>query len=180
MTTSTSALLARLVPAALAALLFCMAPLYIKPAAAQDSEFKQVALTEKNVQGFIAAQKDLGEISGKLQSSGDKPDPKLQAELEAIAKKHGFASFEELDDIAANISMVMAGIDPETGAFTDPVDAIKKEMEEIKGDKSIPDKDKKQMLDEMEDALKMTPPLKYPANVELVKKYRAEIDKALQ
>ncbi len=179
MMTSTSAL-ARLVPAAFAALIYFMTPLYIIPAVAQDSEFKQVALTEKNIQGFVAAQKDLSEISGKLQSSGEKPDPKLQGDLDAIAKKHGFANFEELDDIAANISMVMAGIDPESGNFTDPLEAIKKEMEDIRADKSIPEKDKKQMLDEMEDALKMTPPLKYPANVELVKKYRAEIDKALQ
>jgi hypothetical protein len=180
MTNSPFALVARIVPVVFAALIFCLSPLHMNGASAQDSEFKQVALTEKNVQGFIAAQKDLSAISGKLQNAGDKPDPQLQGELEGIAKKHGFASFEELDDIAANISMVMAGIDPETGAFTDPVDSIKKEMAEIKGDTSIPDKDKKQMLDEMEDALKMTPPLKYPANIELVKKYRAEIDKALQ
>ena len=32
----------------------------------------------------------------------------------------------------------------------------------------------------MEEALKMTPKLEHPENVQLVKKYRAEIDKALQ
>jgi hypothetical protein len=149
-------------------------------AAAQGSDFKQVQLTDKQIQGFIAAQKDLTAISSKFQDTGEKPDPKLQAELDAIAKKNGFANFEELDDIAANISMVMAGLDPETGAFTDPVEAIKKEIEEITADKSIPEKDKKQMLEEMQEALKATPSLKYPSNVELVKKYRDEIDKALQ
>jgi hypothetical protein len=149
-------------------------------AAQQSGDFKQVQLTDKQVQSFIAAQKDLSAMSGKLQASADKPDPKLQAELDSLAKKHGFANFEELDDIAANISMVMAGLDPETGAFTDPVESIKKEIEEITADKSIPEKDKKQMLDEMQEALKATPPLKYPANIELVKKYRVEIDKALQ
>jgi hypothetical protein len=150
------------------------------PASAQDAEFKQIKLTEKQVQGFISAQKDLNAIASKLQGASDKPDPKLQAELEALAKKNGFASFEELDDVAANISMVMAGIDPQTGEYTDPVEAIKKEIEEIKADKSIPDKDKKQMLDEMQEALNSTPPLKHPENVQVVKKYRAEIDKALQ
>jgi hypothetical protein len=150
------------------------------PAAAQDTEFKQIKLDEKQVQGFIAAQKDLNDISEKLQSSSDQPDSKLQAELEAIAKKNGFASFEELDDVAANISMVMAGIDPETGDYTDPVESIKKEIEEIKADKSIPDKEKKQMLEEMQEALETTPALQHPENVEVVKKHRAEIDKALQ
>ena len=53
----------------------------------------------------------------KLQEAGDKPDPALQAELEGIAKKHGFASFAEFDDVAANISIVMAGLDPQIGGF---------------------------------------------------------------
>lgn len=150
------------------------------PAAAQDAEFKQIKLNEKQVQGFIAAQKDLNDISEKLQSASDQPDSKLQAELEAIAKKNGFASFEELDDVAANISMVMAGIDPETGDYTDPVTSIKKEIEEIKADKSIPEKEKKQMLQEMQEALDTTPALQHPENIEVVKKHRAEIDKALQ
>ena len=151
----------------------------LSPAAAQETEFKQIKLTEKQVQGFIAAQKDLNEISEKLQNASDQ-DSKLKGELEGIAKKNGFASFEELDDVAANISMVMAGIDPETGEYSDPVASIKKEIDEIKADKSIPDKEKEQMLKEMQEALDTTPALEHPENVEVVKKHRAEIDKALQ
>lgn len=153
--------------------------LALSPAAAQEAEFKQIKLTEKQVQGFIAAQKDLNEISEKLQNASEQ-DTKLQAELEAIAKKNGFANFEELDDVAANISMVMAGIDPETGEYSDPVESIKKEIEEIKADNSIPEKEKQQMLKEMEEALETTPALEHPENIEIVKKHRAEIDKALQ
>jgi hypothetical protein len=149
-------------------------------ACAQAQEFKQIRLTDKHVQGFIASQKDLSAMTDRLQAMGDKPDPKLQAELEALAKKHGFASFEELDDVAANISMVMAGLDPQTGSYSDPVEVIKKEMEEIKADTSIPDNDKKQMLDEMTQALQSTPPLQYKENIEIVKKHQAEIEKALQ
>jgi hypothetical protein len=153
----------------------------LSPAIAQDAEFKQIKLTEKQIQGFIAAQKDLNDIANKLQGAAtDTQDPKLQGELEAVAKKNGFGSFEELDDVAANISMVMAGIDPTSGDYTDPVESIKKEIEEIKNDKSIPDKDKKQMLEEMQEALNSTPPLKNPENVVIVKKFRAEIDKVLQ
>ncbi len=145
-----------------------------------STDFKQVQLAEKSVQGFIAAQKDLAAMASKLQAAGDKPDAKLQAELEGVATKNGFANFAELDDVAANISMVMAGLDPQSGDYVDPIEAIKKEMDEIKKDDKIPEKDKKQMLEEMDQALKTTPPLQYKDNVAIVKKFQKEIEKALQ
>ena len=149
--------------------------------AVAEEPFKQLKLSEKMVQGFITAQKDMAELAQKSPPpASDKPDPKIQAELETIAKKHGFASFVEFDDVAYNISIVMGGLDPQSGAFTDPITAIKKEIEDITGDKTIPEKDKKQMLDELAEALKNTPPLKFPENVELVKKFRADIEKVLQ
>jgi hypothetical protein len=152
------------------------------PASAQATggDFKQVKLTEKSVKGFIAAQMDLAAMASKLQAAGDKPDPKLQAELEGVATKNGFANFAELDDTAANISMVMAGLDPQSGEYVDPIEAIKKEMDEIKKDDKIPEKDKKQMLEEMDQALKTTPPLEHKENVTIVKKFQKEIEKALQ
>ena len=63
------------------------------------------------------------------------PTRRCRRELESIAKKHGFASFNEYDDVAATISNIMAGIDPATKVFSDPTVAIKKEMEEVKDDK---------------------------------------------
>lgn len=149
-------------------------------AAAQEQDFKQIKLTEKHIQGFIAAQKDLNAIADKLQGESEEPDPKMKAELDAIAKKNGFANFEELDMVAANVSMVMAGFDPETGEYTDPVESLKKEIAEVEKDTSIAEKDKEEMLKELREALEMTPPLEHPENVQVVKKYRAEIDKALQ
>ena len=148
--------------------------------AAAQSAVKQVKLTDKQIEGFIAAQKDMAAVAEKMQSNGDKPDPKVQAELESIAKKHGFASFQEYDDVAANISMVMAGIDPQSKAFTEPKVAIQKEIEEVKDDKSIPEKEKKQMLDELNEALKSAQPIQIPSNIELVKKYYDKIDAVLQ
>lgn len=150
------------------------------PLHAQPYEFKQLKLSESQIKGFIASQTDLAQLADRLQKAGDKPDPALQKELEALAQKHGFKTFTELDDVAANISMVMAGLDPETGEYTDPTDAIRKEIEDIKKDDAIPEKDKKQMLAEMEDALKTTPPLQFKENVALVKKYQQDIDKAMQ
>jgi hypothetical protein len=39
----------------------------------------------------------------------------------------------------------MAGLDPQSGEFSDPVEMLKKEMAEIQADTSIPEKDKKQI-----------------------------------
>ncbi len=149
-------------------------------AQAGAQEIKQIKLTEPQVAGFVASQKDLAAIASKIQAAGEKPDAALQAELETIAKKHGFTTFSELDDVAANISIVMAGLDPQTGVFTDPIEALKKELDDVKADATIPDADKKQLVTELEDAIKTTPTLQNKENVDIVKAHRAEIEKSLQ
>ena len=142
---------------------------------------KQVPLNDKQIEGFVAAQKDMAAVTKKMQGeTSDKPDPKIQAELEAVAKKYGFASFAEYDDVAANISLILAGIDPETKKFSEPREAILKEIEEVKKDKSIPAKEKKQMLDELNEALKNAEPIKFRDNIALVTKYYDKLEAVLQ
>jgi hypothetical protein len=148
---------------------------FTRDASAQD--LRQVKLTEAHVKNFIAAQKELNEFMDK---AGDKENDKLDAEYEAIAKKHGFASFAELDDVASNISLIYSGLDPQSGAYTDPAETIRKEMAEIKADKEIPAADKKQMLEELEEAIKSTPKLQFPENIELVKGLRKELESVMQ
>ncbi len=145
-----------------------------------SDDVKQIKLTDEQVTRFIAAQTDLAAIASKIQAAGDKPDTGLQTELESIATKHGFTNFAELDNVAANISIVMAGLDATTGNFVDPVDALKKERDDVQKDNSIPEADKKQLLDELNEAISTTPKLQYKENVDLVKAHRAEIEKALQ
>ena len=130
----------RLVLAAVAA----VAIQFAAGTASAQSPVKQIKLTEKQVEGFIAAHKDMGAVAEKIE--GDKPDPKIQGQLEGIAKKYGFKDFNEYDDVASNIALVMAGVDPQTKAFTDPPTAIKREIDEITADKSMPEKEKKQAL----------------------------------
>ena len=137
-------------------------------------------MTDAQIGNFIKAQGDLAAIASKIQAAGEKADPALQAELEGIAKKHGFSTFEELDDVAANISIVMAGLDTQTGEFTDPVEALQKELDDVKKDESIPEADKKQLVEELSEAIKTTPPLQNKENIDVVKSHRAEIEKALQ
>ena len=143
-----------------------------------QSPVKQLKLSEKQVEGFIAAHKDMGAVAEKME--GDKPDPKVQVQLEGIAKKFGFKDFNEYDDVASNIALVMAGIDPQTKAFTDPPTAIKREIEEITADKSMPEKERKQALDELAEAMKMAQPIQFPGNIDVVKKYYDRLEPLLQ
>src|SRR3954470_23041404 len=53
---------------------------------------KQIALTEKQIEGVLAAQPEMEKVTEKVQSNA-KPDPKMEAQLDAIAKKNGFASY---------------------------------------------------------------------------------------
>jgi hypothetical protein len=153
-------------------LLFAAALLLPPAGGAHAQAVTQIALTEKQVQAFIAAQPDLAALNEKYQDADpDKPDPKIAAEVEAAVKKHGFAGTAEYDDVTANILMVISGLDPETKAFVEAPDAIKQEIDAIRADKSIPAKDKKQMLDELNAALKDAQPLQHRGNIELVKKY---------
>lgn len=149
-------------------------------AAAPQDDIKQIKLTDDQVKHFIAAQADLAAVASKIQAAGDTPDPALQAELEGIATKNGFGNFAEFDDVAANISIVMAGLDSNTGNFVDPVEALKKERDDVQKDSSIPDADKKQLMDELTEAIGTTPKLEYKENIEIVKAHKAEIEKALQ
>jgi hypothetical protein len=153
--------------------------LAVPPAGAQDA-FNQIQLTEKHVLGFIAAQPDITKfIEANPAKEGAAPTDKQQAELDAIAKRHGFNDYTEYDDVAYNISVILSGIDPDTGKYTDPIELIKKEIADITADKQIAAAEKKQMLDELNDALKNTPPVKFPANVAVVSKHRTTLEKAL-
>jgi hypothetical protein len=49
----------------------------------------------------------------------------------------------------------------------------------VTADKTIPEKDKKELLMELEKLLKVAPPIQYPGNIALVRKYYDKIDTAL-
>lgn len=144
------------------------------------TEIKQIKLNEKMIQGFLTSQRGLIAITDKLEKAGDTIDDKLQAELDQIAKKGGFPSFYDFEDVRANIMMVLAGIDPESGTYTDPIDLIKKDIEAIKTDKQLTEPDRKQQLEELTEALKEMQPLQFKENIALVQKHFKEIDEVLK
>jgi hypothetical protein len=138
----------------------------------------QIKLTEKQVEGFIASQKEMSAVVEKMQSAvlSGQVNAKYQAELEAVTKKNGFKNFAEYEAVAANISMVMAAMDPQTGVFADPRTAIKKEIENASTDKTIPAREKKALLKELNEALKSAESIEFPSNIELVQKYCDKIN----
>jgi hypothetical protein len=139
------------------------------PRAASAQEPKQIKLTEKHIQGVMAAYKDMAKLYEGENS--DKPDPRVEAQAAAIAKMNGFASLDEYDDVLMNISMIMSGIDPQTKKFTEPPEQIKRDIAALKANKSIPDADKKEELAQLEAELKSTKPIQFKENIALVLKY---------
>lgn len=146
---------------------------------AKAEAVKQIQLSEKQVESFIASQKDMSALLQKMQGgANDKPDPKLEGQLEAVAKKYGFANIAEYDSVAENISLLMSCIDPKTKAFSEPKVALQKQIDELKADKTIPEPQKKEILADLNEQLKTAEPIKFPSNIELIKKYYDKLDSA--
>src|SRR5262245_31107058 len=139
---------------------------------ARATQVKQIMLTERQVQSFIAAHKDMAPAAG---STLRQSNPKVRAESEIIAKKSGFKDFAEYDEVAANILMIFAGINPRTRRYTDPQTAIKQKIAEITADKTLAVTHRKELLDEFEKRLNEAQLIQYPGNIELVEKYYDKI-----
>src|SRR5712671_1752875 len=58
-------------------------------APAQQPAVKQIALTDKQIEGVLAAQKDMDAITAKLVDNA-KPDSTMAAQFEGVARKNGF------------------------------------------------------------------------------------------
>jgi hypothetical protein len=147
-----------------------MAPAQAAPAQ-EAPPVKQIALTEKQVQGVLAASKDMDAITEKLPEDA-KPDPKVTAQLDAVAKKNGFASYDEYSNVTDNIGLVFSGFDPATKKYVGNEAVIKAQIAQVQADKQMTAKDKKDALAEFNDALKsQVPPIENKGNIELVAKY---------
>ena len=92
-----------------------MAPAQAAPPQ-QAPQIKQIALTDKQIESALAATKEMDPITEKLPQDA-KPDPKITAQLDGIAKKNGFASYDEYNSVVDNISLVLGGFDPATKKY---------------------------------------------------------------
>ena len=141
------------------------------PAQAAPPQIKQIALTDKQVESALAATKEMNPITEKLPENA-KPDPKITAQLEGIAKKSGFASYDEYSSVVDNISLVLGGFDPATKKYVGSDAVIKTQIAQIQTDKKMSAKDKKEALADLNEALKYpAPTIENKGNIDLVTKY---------
>lgn len=156
------------------------APAQAAPPAQQEAPaIKQIALTEKQVESVLAAQKDIDAITDKIPDNA-KPDPKVDAQLDAVAKKNGFASYDEYNTVVDNISLVLGGFDPATKKFVGAGTVIKAQIAQIQADKKMSAKDKKEALADLNEALKSPPPaIENKGNIDIVAKFYDKLAEAL-
>jgi hypothetical protein len=140
---------------------------------------KQMALTDAQIANVLAAKSDIDAIVSKLPPNASQPSPKVMAQLDAAAKKHGFANYGEYDDVAGNISMVMEGFDPQTKKYVGQDVVIKQEIAQVQADKKMPANDRKEALSQLNEELKSVTPLQFPANVDVVGKYYDKLSDAM-
>jgi len=148
-------------------------------APAQAPTLKQIALTDKQLDGVLAAQKDMDAITEKLPEN-TAPDQKVIGQLDGVAKKHGFASYDDYNNVVDNISLVLGGFDPATKKYVGTEAVIKAQIAQVQADKKMPAKDKKEAIDELNEALKTpAPQVENKANIDLVGKYYDKLVAAL-
>ncbi|WP_407158464.1 hypothetical protein [Bradyrhizobium sp. STM 3557] len=155
------------------------APAQAAPPAGQPPQFKQIALTQKQIDDVLASQKEMDAITDKLPDNAP-PDAKVTAQLEAVAKKHGFASYDEYNTVIDNISLVMGGIDPQSKKYVGSEAVIKQQIAQVQADKKMKAEDKKEALANLDMALKAkAPEVENKGNIDLVTKNYDKLNAAL-
>jgi hypothetical protein len=134
---------------------------------------KQIALTDKQIEGVLASQKELDAITEKLPDDAmDKPDPKVTAQLDAAVKKYGFADYAEYNVVIDNVSLVMGGFDPQTKKYVGNDAVLKQQIAAVQADKKMSAKDKKDALADLNEALKApAPEIENKGNIDVVGKF---------
>ncbi len=153
----------------------------LHPALAQigsPDQLKPIALTQTQIDNVLASQKEIAAITKKLPRNAP-PNSKAMAQLEDVAKAHGFASFDEYNTVVGNISLVMDGIDPQTKKYIGSDAALKLQVEQVKADKQMSAANKKRELAYLAMALDAKEPDQSKDNVDLVVKNYDKIDAAL-
>jgi hypothetical protein len=156
-----------------------MAPAQAAPPPGQPPAMKQIALTEKQIEGVLAATKEMDPLTEKLPENG-KPDAKLLAQLDGVAKKNGFAGYDDYNNVVDNIGLVLGGFDPATKKYVGSEAVIKAQIAEVQADKKMSPKEKKEALADLNDALKAPAPvIENKGNIDLVTKYYDKLADAL-
>ena len=177
---------------ATAAALAFSAPVLLDSAYAQDKagatteaeppQPKQIALTQKSLDGLIVAQKEIRDLEAKMPKDAKAPDPKVEKEIDAAVKKNGFANVGDFADASYSVGIVLAGVDPDSGKYIGAEAATKKQMDEVKADKQMPPKEKKEALAELDETLKASNGADKPmqGNIDLVTANMSKLTEGLK
>jgi hypothetical protein len=146
-----------------------------------EPALKQIALTEKQIEGVLASQKELDAITEKLpEDAMEKPDPKVTAQLDVVAKKYGFADYAEYNVVIDNVSLVMGGFDPQTKKYVGNDVVLKQQIAAVQADKKMSAKEKKEALADLNEALKApSPAIENKGNIDVVGKYYDKLAAAM-
>ena len=145
-------------------------------ALAQDQEgdippFEQIKLTDAHIKGYLGAAPRLTALFDEVDKAGGEPSQAQQKELDELSSKHGFKSFDEMELVVTNISFVMSGLEDAKAKFVEPIESLKLELADAKADTSMKKDDREELIKSLEDSIKLTPKLKFPENVETVRKH---------
>jgi hypothetical protein len=133
---------------------------------------RQIALTEKQIKGFLAASDDIHTVTDNAPEDIDKLSPKTIAQLDAVARKNGLASYDEYNTVSENISLVFAGYDTVTRKYIGKEALIKARIARVQADKKMSADSRKEALRDLKDDLQSPLPwVEYKNNIDLVVKY---------
>ena len=159
-----------LAPGALVAEAYAQAE--AQPTGSIYDQLKQSALTEAEIKQYIAAEGEMESAMGEASpEAGDKPDPKVMAKLEEVARKYSFANYDDFNTVAGNIALVIDGIDSKTKTYVGPEAILKQAIADVKANAKLSDAERKEALEELNGEMKAIMPVKFPANIDLVVKY---------
>jgi hypothetical protein len=137
---------------------------------------KQIALTESQIKGVLAAKDDMRNITDNAPEDIDRLRPETIAKLDVIAKRYGLASYSEYLIVNDNIGLVIGGTDPVTRKYMGKEAAIRLQMARVKNDKKMSAADKKEELQELSDGRQLPlAPVENKGNIALVLKYYNKI-----
>ena len=132
----------------------------------------QIALSEKQVQNLLAAQKAISSIVEKIpEDQADTPNPQIQAALDKTAKRYGFKDYGEYDDVANNVTFILEGFDREKKTFVGHEVIVKQQIDTISADDKLSPKEKRAQIKDLKETLRSIEPVKYPDNITIVVKY---------
>jgi hypothetical protein len=136
----------------------------------------QRKLTQSDIAAFLAASRSVEAILSRLpEDQLADPDAATVVQLEKAAKAAGLKGYADYDEIAANVSFVLQGFDPETKTYVGAKTLVAAEVARAKADKSLSKRERADALRELDEALQSADEVEYPENIDLVAKRYDEL-----